>query len=98
MPAVKGKGGGSHPGNPNGKRGKRPPPVPERITEIVLKFPHVLPCSIRNFDKPGGICGKPATVCHVWQHTALGQWATPGLWVCQPVCRECAAAAAKVYE
>lgn len=98
MPFKPGVGGGSHPGNPNGKRGRPHRPVPEQITHIRLDTKTPLPCSVRNFDNPSGICGKPALVASVSPYDDGGEWATPGRWIVQPVCRECTAAMAKVYE
>ena len=51
-----------------------------------------LPCSIMAPD--GGTCGQPATVAYARLLPPTGQWATPGLWELQPVCQDCAAAAA----
>lgn len=61
---------------------------------VVLASP--LPCSIRA-GTPDGICGKPATIAHAWPQEPSGPWPTPGLWTVQPVCAECAKAAARVY-
>jgi hypothetical protein len=93
MPGVKGRSGA--PGKTR-KAGPGRPPILAGSDVIQLRTP--LPCSIRNFDNESDICGKPATVAHCWPHEPDGLWATPGLWTLQPVCRECAAAAAKVYE
>lgn len=98
MPSVPGKGGGSHPGNKSGKRGRPHRPVPDNITQVRLDTTTPLPCSIRNFDNPSGICGKPALVAHVRPYDDHGEWLTPGRWIAQPMCRECAKATAKVYE
>lgn len=62
----------------------------KQIEQIILSTDTPLPCSIRNFDNPSGICGKPATVAHVRPYEDVGEWPTPGQWIAQPVCRECA--------
>jgi hypothetical protein len=62
-------------------------------TSIVRLDPSTpLPCSIQAPD--GGICGRPATAAYARQLAPSSAWAVPGLWELQPVCRDCAAAAA----
>lgn len=97
MPFQPGVGGGSHPGNRSGKRGRPLRPVPTEITRVALSTLTPLPCSIRKTTagNPNGICGKPATAGYVYPHTS---YHSPGCWIVQPVCRECAMAAANVYE
>lgn len=53
-----------------------------------------LPCGIRS-DTASGTCGKPAYIAHanLFRNPVL-----PGHWVLLPVCRDCALAAAKVYD
>jgi uncharacterized membrane protein YadS len=53
-----------------------------------------LPCSIRQGD---GICGKAATAAYAYQVEASPPIVQPGMWMIQPVCRDCAAKAAAVY-
>lgn len=77
--------------------GRKPKPAPPGTTRIRFDRSYPLPCSIRS-DTPSGICGKDAYVAYAWVPAPSGMWATPGLWTVQPVCAECAAAAAKVYE
>lgn len=67
-------------------------PLEHESTVIVLGDP--LPCSIRA-DTESGICEKPA---HVAYANRFRNPMTPGHWALQPVCKECALAAAKVYE
>lgn len=59
---------------------------------LIVELETALPCGIK---ANAGECGKPAFKAHAypWRHPNY-----PGHWVLVPVCRECAAAAAKVYE
>lgn len=94
MPGKKGmtgKGLGGHRPGAGRKPILRDTP---QTTTILLRSS--LPCSIRA-DAPGGICGKPATAAYAWPQEPAGDWPTPGLWTLQPVCAECAKAAAEVY-
>lgn len=52
-----------------------------------IKIDPSLPCSIRKGD---GICGKPAQAGWFWEHfQAEGDWVNPGLYIFQPVCKDC---------
>jgi hypothetical protein len=58
-------------------------------TEPIRLWPP-LPCAIRQGD---GICGKDAQGGYTWrQPETPGELHTPGLWLVQPVCRDCALA------
>ena len=66
---------------------------PMRVdTTIAIKLVDDLPCGIRTGE---GVCGKPAYFvnCVGWQHPVFA-----GHWVVLPVCKECARAAAQVYQ
>lgn len=94
----KSRRGGARFGNPSGLRG-RPSKAPPGTQHIRLEAAYALPCSIRKptASDPDAICGKPATAAVAWLQEPAGEWPTPGLWTLQPICRECAEAAAKVY-
>lgn len=83
--------GGRRPG-----AGRPAQQLPDGITHIRLDHNYPLPCSIRA-DTSTGMCGKPATAAYAWRQEPSGDWPTPGLWTVQPVCAECAKAAAEVY-
>jgi hypothetical protein len=57
----------------------------------LVKLDAPLPCAI---IKGEGICGKPTTGAWVWEGDPDTQhiWHIPGLWVLQPICKECAKA------
>jgi hypothetical protein len=58
-------------------------------TEPIKLWPS-LPCAIRRGD---GICGRDAEAGYVWRQTNKRiEHYTPGLWLVQPVCRDCAKA------
>lgn len=99
MAGKKGKSGGHRTPRP-GRRLGRPTKAAQGSVHLVLATGYTLPCSIRRPTptEPDAICGKPASVASAWPQESAGEWPTPGLWTMQPVCRECAAAAAKVYE
>ena len=88
----------SHPGNASGKRGRPshyPKPDGSATRRLHSNAGNSLPCAIR---AEGGICGKPAYVFIAYPLVETSVWASPGMWKIQPVCQECAQAAAKVYE
>lgn len=88
----------SHPGNASGRRGRPWSLKPQDGTTIIRLEPYTtLPCSIRA-DTPTGICGKPAQNAYAYPLAETGQWATPGLWKVQPMCRDCTSAAKRVYD
>jgi hypothetical protein len=59
-----------------------------------IRLADPLPCCLW---AEGGVCGKPAYVAYAWEAEPQLRWPLPGLWTLQPVCAECAAAAAKQY-
>lgn len=91
MPGTKGHSGGARFGNPSGKRGRPPRPTPPEITSVRVEPP--LPCSIRHPED--GICGRPATEAYIYPHDTE---MTPGAWLIQPMCRQCMAKTAALYE
>lgn len=54
-----------------------------------IKIDPPLPCAIRKED---GICGKTATGGWAWKKPIEEDELlfTPGLWLMQPICKECA--------
>jgi len=67
---------------------------PTRIICLASSTP--LPCSIYN-PSTNAPCGKPAYAAYA------SEWEEPnsptaGRWIIQPVCQECATAAAEVYQ
>lgn len=75
----------------------------EETVIIKLDAATPLPCSIYDPGRDAP-CGKPAFVAYAYAHRHAAQPsrnAAPPLlieWLVQPVCKECAAKAAKVYE
>jgi len=59
-----------------------------------IRLVEPLPCCIWT---PGGPCGRASYVAYAWEAEPQTRWPLPGLWVLQPVCAECSAAAAKQY-
>lgn len=70
-----------------------------RQTEII-RLGDPLPCGVVHPGTAAGYCGRPAWVAYVWRMEApeaLAMWAhLGGLWTLQPVCSQCAQAAARV--
>lgn len=67
---------------------------PTRIIRLAQSTP--LPCSIYN-PSTNAPCGKPACAAYANElEEPIGPPA--GRWIIQPVCSECATAAAEVYE
>lgn len=99
MAGKKGRSGGHRTPRP-GRRLGRPTLAAPGNTHLVFASSYTLPCSIRKPTPadPDAICGKPASVASAWPQEPDGPWPTPGLWTMQPICRECAEAAAKIYE
>ena len=64
---------------------------------IIIKLNESTPlsCSVYNpqTDKP---CGKPATVAYAYERKT--QTLPRGMWLIQPVCRECTMKVNAVYE
>lgn len=90
MPGVKGRSGA--PGKPKG--------APRTDTRQVT-FDEPVPCCIRKPTDadPYALCGKPAQHGSAWSPG----WAYladsyPGVWIVQPICRECIEAMQKIYE
>ena len=63
---------------------------------VKLSADTALPCAVW---RDGALCGRPALVAHATlAHAERWEWKSPGLWLLQPVCKECAAAMTRVYE
>jgi hypothetical protein len=98
MPGVKGRSGGPRLKVRKDDRRGRPARLQATGQTVIVGLrPPGLPCAIRA-NTPSGTCGKPSTRAYAWPQEPAGMWATPGLWTLQPVCAECAKAAAKVYD
>lgn len=61
---------------------------------LTIRLIDPLPCCVW---RPGGVCGRPAYVAYAWEAEQQARWPLPGLWTVQPVCAECAVAAAQKY-
>lgn len=78
------------------------------MLKVTIRLVDPLPCAM--MAQGGVICGKPATIALAWQdievavdirnlyHATMSSPEARALWLMQPVCEDCALAAAKVYQ